>query len=34
MNPHTITAGFTATCPGCGRSIPAGQVMCPGCVRK
>ncbi|WP_281287397.1 hypothetical protein [Amycolatopsis cihanbeyliensis] len=26
---------FTATCAaGCGRPVPAGQVMCPACATK
>lgn len=30
-----MTAQFAATCAaGCGRPVPAGQVMCAACARK
>lgn len=29
-----IIARFVATCPLCGRVIPADQVMCADCARK
>lgn len=30
-----LLASFAATCAGgCGRTVPAGQVMCSECARK
>lgn len=37
MDPHAHTQpplALTATCPGCHKPLPAGQVMCSACARK